>query len=75
MTSLKPFTKIFIFGSLLFGSLISLHIIHPGLLVMRVPKDIYNPLRYITSLFFMQGIKMNTIANLVFAYYTLNGSE
>ena len=75
MTSLKPFTKIFIFVSLAIGAVISLEIINPALFVQFIPKDLYNPLKYLTSLFFMKGIKMNTMANIVFVYYTLNGSE
>ena len=75
MSTLKPFTKIFIFGSLAIGSLVSLGILHPGILVMKIPQDLYNPLKYLTSIFFMGGIKMNTLTNLLFAYYTLNGSE
>jgi hypothetical protein len=37
MSSLKPFAKFFLFGSLAIGGLVSLGIIHPGLLIMRVP--------------------------------------
>lgn len=75
LSSLKPFSKLFIFGSLIVGAMVSLSILNPQLFVLLVPKDLKNPIKYITTLFFMKGIKMATLTNLLFAYYTINGLE
>ena len=73
--SLQPVTKIVLAGSLLVGTLLSLRILSPYAFILMIPKDLKNPLKYIGSILYMPGIKMNTIMNLVFFYNTNNHLE
>lgn len=75
VTSLKPFTKIYMGASILCGLVMTLKILDPYYLVLIVPDTLWNPLRYITSIFFMQSIGMNTIMDLLFFYFTNNALE
>lgn len=73
--SLKPFSKIYMAGSLLCGLIVTFKLLDPYYLVLIVPDTLWNPLRYITSIFFMQKIGMNTIMDLLFFYFTNNALE
>lgn len=75
MAVLKPFTKFYIFGSLILGFILSLKIINPYYFVLTLPSGLINPLRHITSLLFMGSLKLNSIINLVFFFYTNNSLE
>lgn len=75
MAVLKPFTKVYIFGSLIMGLVLSLKVINPYLLVLTLPGGLINPFRHITSLLFMGSLKMNSIINLVFFFFTNNALE
>lgn len=50
--SMKPFTKIFIGSSLLCGLVLTLKLVDPYYFVLLVPETLWNPLRYLGSLFF-----------------------
>lgn len=73
--SLKPFTKIYMAGSVLCGLIMTLKLLDPYYLVLIVPDTLFNPLRYISSIFFMPKIGMNTIMDLLFFYFTNNSLE
>ena len=75
VNGLQPVTKIVLLGSLLVGGLVSLRVLPPQAFVMNIPEDLKNPVKYFTSLFFIPGIKMNTIMNLMFFYNTNNFLE
>ncbi len=68
-------TKIILVGSLLVGTLISLKIVSPYEFVLLVPDNLKNPFKYIFSLLYTPGIKINTIMNLMFFYNTNNSLE
>lgn len=75
MAVLKPFTKVYIIGSLITGFVISLGVINPYYLVLTIPSGLINPLRHITSLLFMGKLKIGSIINLVFFFFTNNALE
>lgn len=75
VSSLNPVTKIIIVGSLIVGTLLSLKICSPYDFVLLVPDNLKNPLKYIFSVLYTPGIKMNTIMSLVFFYNTNNSLE
>ena len=75
VSELKPFSKIFIFGSLVCGILIMTSVIDPVHFVLLVPGDLWNPFKYFTSIFFFPKIGMNQIMQLIFFYYTSNALE
>lgn len=72
---LKPFSKIFIFGSLVVSILLMMKILSANWFVLFVPADLLNPLKYISSIFLMGKLSMNNIMELLFFYYTANSLE
>lgn len=75
MAVLKPFTKYYIFGSLIMSLIISLKVFSPYYFVLTIPSGLINPLRHITALLFMGPLKINSIINLVFFFSTNNNLE
>ena len=65
-------TKLILAGSLIVGTLLSLKIFSPYDFVLIVPDNLKNPFKYILSILYTPGIKINTIMNLIFFYNTNN---
>lgn len=73
--SLKPFTKVYMCCSLAVGLVLTLKLFSPYTFVLLVPKDLWNPFKYIFSIFFLQRISFNSIMDLIFFYFTNNSLE
>lgn len=75
VTSIKPFTKIFLLASLVCGVILTMQLMSPYTMVLHVPESLTNPLRYLTSIFFFPKISMSSIMQLIFFYFTTNQLE
>lgn len=73
--SIKPFSKIYIFSSLICGIILTLKVVSPYYFVLMVPQNLYNPFKYISSIVFFPKINMSSIMDLLFFYFTANQLE